>query len=66
MSKFLMHVNAILWLLYDVGSMVVFTVQTEEIRRTEVVIVQGNNTVQIIRGTIRVQTQVSWLYSPEV
>ena len=61
-----MHVNAILWLLYDVGSMVVFTVQTEEIRRTEVIIVQGNNTVQIIRGTIRVQTQVSWLYSPEV
>lgn len=66
MSKFLMHVNAILWLLYDVGTIVVLTVQTEEIRRTEVVIIQGNNTVQIIRGTIRVQIQMSWLHSPEV
>jgi len=66
MSKFLMHVNAILWLLYDVGTIVVLTVQTEEIRHTEVVIVQGNNTVQIIRGTIRVQIQMSWLHSPEV
>lgn len=61
-----MHVNAILWLLYDVGTIVVLTVQTEEIRRTEVVIIQGNNTVQIIRGTIRVQIQMSWLHSPEV
>lgn len=61
-----MHVNAILWLLYDVGTIVVLTVQTEEIRHTEVVIVQGNNTVQIIRGTIRVQIQMSWLHSPEV
>ena len=66
MSKFLMHVNAILWLLYDVGTIIVLTVQTEEIRHTEVVIVQGNNTVQIIRGTIRVQIQMSWLHSPEV
>lgn len=61
-----MHVNAILWLLYDVGTIVVLTVQTEEIRHTEVVIVQGYNTVQIIRGTIRVQIQMSWLHSPEV
>lgn len=61
-----MHVNAILWLLYDVGTIIVLTVQTEEIRHTEVVIVQGNNTVQIIRGTIRVQIQMSWLHSPEV
>lgn len=36
MSKFLIHVKTILWLLYDVGTIVFFIVQTEEIRHTEV------------------------------